>query len=58
VDDEDIIEALRAVDEDEDVTVTSWEARFIETVVYRQRGEPRLTEKQRMAALGIIETYA
>lgn len=53
--DEDIREELRIVDKKEDVTVTSWEADFIENVAYRS--ERPLSESQRERAEEIIEKY-
>jgi hypothetical protein len=53
--DEDIRDDLKCIDEDEDITVGSWEADFIESVLYRYKG--RLSEKQRQKAKEIIEKY-
>ena len=57
--DEDILAALQAIDHDEDVTVTSWEAKFIESVVYGSAAPGReLTTKQRLVAIEIVDHYA
>jgi len=53
--DQEIREALKRIDEDDSIDVTSWEAGFIETVVYKFRGA--LSPKQRDAAEKIIEKY-
>lgn len=53
--DEQLRAALRKIDEDDSVDVTSWEANFIESVVYRYNGP--LSPKQRDVAEKIIEKY-
>ena len=53
--DEELREELRFLDTNEDVTVDSWEAGFIETVAYKSKGP--LSEKQRQKAEQIIEKY-
>lgn len=53
--DEEIREELRFVDTNPDVTVDSWEANFIESVVYKSEGP--LSKKQRKKAEHIIEKY-
>jgi hypothetical protein len=55
VNDDEILDALRELDEDEDVTVTSWEAEFIESVVFKGNG--RLTQRQGEKALEILSRY-
>lgn len=53
--DEEIREGLKEIDENEDIDVDSWEAEFIENVVYKYQGP--LSEKQRAKAEEIIERY-
>lgn len=53
--DEELREELRLLDTNEDVTVDSWEADFIESVVYKYKGP--LSESQRKKAEQIIEKY-
>lgn len=53
--DREIREALREVDEDPDVDVGSWAADFIENVLYKYHGA--LSQKQREKALEIIEKH-
>lgn len=53
--DEEIREELRFLDTNADVTVDSWEAGFIESVVYKYKGP--LSESQRKKAEQIIEKY-
>jgi hypothetical protein len=54
-DDETIKKELKAIDEDDTVTVESWEANFIESIVYKQTYS--LTARQTSTALDIIERY-
>ena len=44
------------INEDEDIDVDSWEAGFLESVVFRQGGK-RMTGLQRNKALEILEKY-
>lgn len=53
--DTEIREQLKAIDEDDDVDVTSWEADFIDSIVYQYKGW--LTAPQRTTAIKIIEKY-
>lgn len=53
--DEELREELRDIDENEDIDVTPWEAEFIENVVYVFPGD--LSEKQRDIAERIIQDY-
>ncbi len=53
--DEELREELRDLDVSEHVEMDSYEADFIENVVYRQKGP--LTEKQRKKAEQILEKY-
>jgi len=53
--DEEIREELKAIDHNEDIEVDSWEAGFIENVVYKYKGP--LSETQRKKALEIIDKY-
>ena len=53
--DEELREELRFIDIDEDVTVDSYEATFIENVVYQYKGP--LSEPQRKKAEQIIDKY-
>jgi hypothetical protein len=53
--DTEIREELRLIDVNEDVTVDSWEADFIESIVYKYKG--LLSEKQRRKAMKIIWKY-
>jgi len=53
--DQEIREALEDIDCDENVTVTSWEAEFIDSVVYKYKGP--LSGPQRKSAEQIIEKY-
>ncbi len=52
--DTEIRQQLEDID-NSDVQVTSWEARFIDSVVYKQTGP--LSESQRKAASEIISKY-
>ena len=54
--DEEPREELRFLDTNDDVTVDSWEAGFIESVAYKGKGP--LSESQRKKAEQIIEKYA
>lgn len=53
--DAELREELKAIDTDEDIVVDSWEASFIENVVYKYKGP--LSEGQRAKAEQIIEKY-
>lgn len=54
--DDEIIAGLKSIDEDEDVDVTDWEADFLDRI--KKMPKPRrLTEKQRDAAIRMIEKY-
>lgn len=53
--DAELREELKFIDVSEDVTVTSWEAGFIENVVYKYDGP--LSEDQRKTAEQIIDKY-
>lgn len=53
--DEELREELRALDQNEDIEMDSWEADFIENVVYKYKGP--LSENQREKAEQIIEKY-
>ena len=53
--DEELRAELILIDTSEDVTVDSWEADFIERVVYKYKGP--LSEPQRKKAEQIIEKY-
>jgi len=53
--DAEIRERLQDIDEDDDIDVSSWEAGFIESVVYRYKGP--LSDAQREKARQIIEKY-
>jgi hypothetical protein len=53
--DEELREALKELDTAPDVDVDSWEAEFIEHVVYKYKGP--LSEPQRKKAEEIIEKY-
>lgn len=53
--DDEIREALKEIDEDPDVDVKTWEADFLENVLFKYRGP--LSAKQREAAEKIIEKY-
>lgn len=53
--DEQIRNTLRDIDENEDIDVSSWEAEFIEGIVYDYEGP--LSEAQRIKAKQIIEKY-
>lgn len=55
MDDNELREELRDIDESEDVDVSEWEAEFIESVVYNYQGP--LSDKQREKAEEIIERY-
>lgn len=54
--DHDIRDRLKDIDVDEEVTVTSWEADFIESVCYRDTHRV-LTDDQIKKALEIIHAY-
>lgn len=51
----DIVDALREIDENEDISVSSWEANFLDSV-FKWDGE--LTDKQRAKSIEIITKYA
>ncbi len=53
--DAELREELKFIDTNEDVTVDSFEASFIENVVYQYDGP--LSEKQRKTAEKIIDKY-
>ncbi len=53
--DEELRDELTALDISEHVTVESWEADFIESVVFRYHGP--LSEAQRKKAEQIVEKY-
>lgn len=55
--DEEVRDELREIDEDDDVTVTGWEAEFIESVVYKN-GKIPLTQTQYDKCVEIIERYS
>jgi hypothetical protein len=55
-DDDEIIERLKEIDEG-DADISSWEADFLESIVYEKPEERPLTEGQREKALEIIEEY-
>lgn len=55
MDDEAIRNSLRDIDEDEDINVSSWEAGFLDSVLYKYEGP--LSEAQRKIANQIIEKY-
>jgi len=55
MDDEELREELKSIDVSEFVTVSSWEADFIESVVYEYEGP--LSDEQRDKAEEIIEKY-
>lgn len=62
--DQEIREALKALDRRDDVELSSWECDFIETVlhgpqawIYGPNTTFRLSSKQRKKALEIIERY-
>ena len=48
-------ELLLAIDESDDICVTSWEADFISSAVYQWKGE--WTPKQRRMVMVIVEKY-
>ena len=50
-----IRELLLAIDKSDDITVTSWEADFIETAVYHWRG--MWTPSQQRSAMKIVKKY-
>jgi hypothetical protein len=55
-DDETIRKELKAIDEDQIVEVSAWEADFIENVLYKYANRS-LTAQQTATALNIIEKY-
>ena len=48
--------ALKEIDENDEIDVTSWEAGFIESVLYGSYKGP-LSEKQRSTILSMCEQY-
>ena len=54
--DEELRDKLKEIDELEEVDVSTWEAEFIESVVYKNKDWP-LTSKQREVARQMIERY-
>ncbi len=57
VTDGEIRRRLQDVDEDDEVTVSTWEAGFIEGVVYKNSAWS-LTDQQRKIAMQILEKYS
>lgn len=53
--DEDIRDLLKQIDEDSDIDVSSWEAGFIESIVYKYDGP--LSDAQRKKALEVIDRH-
>lgn len=53
--DAELRKCLKQIDEDDAIDVTSWEADFIEHVVYKYGGA--LSDKQRASASKIIDRY-
>ena len=53
--DPEIRELLLAIDESDDIDVTTWEAHFIETVAYKWQGS--WTPKVRQMVMQIVEKY-
>ena len=53
--DDKLREQLREIDENEDLEVTSFEASFLESVLFKYSGP--LSEKQRAVARDMIERY-
>jgi len=53
--DRDIVDALRELDESEDIDVSSWEANFLDSV-FKWDGE--LTDRQREKSIEIIKKYS
>lgn len=54
--DDEIRSALREIDSNEEITVTSFEADFLESVLFKFPHRP-LSEKQRAVAQQILERY-
>ena len=54
-DDLELIERLKEIDESDDIEVTSWEAEFLESMVYG--GVARMSTKQRAVARRMIDQY-
>ncbi len=52
--DSEIIDRLTDLDRDDDIEVTSWEADFLESVLYRQKG---ISPRQREVALEMLDKY-
>jgi hypothetical protein len=64
VTDAEIREALRALDQREDVELTSWECAFVEDILWRHRSTPSaepptwpLSARQREKAIEILDRY-
>jgi len=53
--DEELKERLQRIDENDEIEVSDWEAKFIENVVFEWDG--KLTGKQRVAAKAIVKKY-
>lgn len=54
--DDEIVDALREIDESDDIEVSGWEGEFLDTI--KKMPKPRrLTPKQRQAAVAMIERY-
>lgn len=53
--DDRIRELLEELDHDDDTDVTSWEAHFLESVVYEWDGA--LTDAQRRCAMRMLDKY-
>ena len=51
------LQRLASVDEDETITVTPWEAEFIESILYKRDKTLSLTWKQESAVQRILEKY-
>lgn len=52
--DDEILQKLELIDSDEDVTVSNWEADFLNTVLKSRR----LSDRQRRVSLQMIEKYS
>lgn len=53
--DDEIRDALKELDQSDEMEVDSWEAEFIEHVVYKYKGP--LSDRQKKKAEDIIEKY-
>jgi hypothetical protein len=57
--DVELVEKLEEVDNDSSISVTSWEAEFIQSMfdIFSESGKRKLTERQRAVIITILGKY-